>query len=83
MGTLLISSMYVIPYSYLLNSKASWSSVLLEKLIDAQSVVAFMEFEGALSHSQEAAIYIYILTHIKSVHTLTPYVFKVNFIIIF
>jgi hypothetical protein len=75
--------MYVTPYAYLLNSQAPWSSVLLEKLIDAQSVVAFMEFEGALPHSQEAAIFIYILTHIKSAHTLTPHVFNVNFIIIF
>jgi hypothetical protein len=83
MGTLLISTMYVVPYSYLLNSRAPWSTVLLEKLTDAQSVVAFMEFEDLLPRSREAAIYIYILTHIKSVHTVTPCVFKVSYIIMF
>jgi hypothetical protein len=71
--------------SYLLNSQTPWSSVLLEKLIDAPLGIAFVESEAELLHSQESAIYMYtyILTQINSVHALAPRVFKVSFIIIF
>jgi hypothetical protein len=66
LGTLLITSMYVVPY--LLNSQAPWSSVLLLKLIDAVSRLLYGIRGRIATFTRGRHLYLY-----PDPHEVSPY----------